>query len=158
MSVLPLQVLHMRINKLNTNNIPAWVGKIVECLSEFPQNYICKTNINVILYFKNNFHSDTNETIWGGKRVIYTDNFEIMHFECFISFTWCLFLCIQRETNRTCTSKNLLNSVPDCNEGKAKEDSKCATNLSKKGWGWKNEHLTKYNLIFEGTISKWGPS
>ena len=85
MSVLPLQVLHMRINKLNTNNIPAWVGKIVECLSEFPQNYICKTNINVILYFKNNFHSDTNETIWGGKRVIYTDNFEIMHFECFIS-------------------------------------------------------------------------
>ena len=58
-----------------------------------------------------------------------------------------LFLCIPRERNRTCTSKNLLNSVPDCNEGKAKEDSKCATNLSKKRGGWKDEHLGKYILI-----------
>ena len=46
-----------------------------------------------------------------------------------------------------CTSKNLLNPIPDCNEGKAKEDSKRATDLSKEGGGWKDQHLGKYIWI-----------
>ena len=48
--------------------------------------------------------------------------------------------------------KNLLNSVPDCNEGKTKEDSKSAADLGKKGGAGEDQHLKVVLFIFNEKI------
>ena len=63
-----------------------------------------------------------------------------------------LFLHIQREANRSWILKNLLNSVPDRDEGKTKEDSESATDLGKKGGAWEDQHLKVVLFIFNEKI------
>ena len=48
--------------------------------------------------------------------------------------------------------KNLLNPVPDRNEGKTKEDSECAADLGKKGGAGEDQHLKVVLFIFNEKI------
>ena len=63
-----------------------------------------------------------------------------------------LWLLIQREANRAWILNDLLNSVPDRDEGKTKEDAECAADLGKKGGAWEDQHLKVVLFIFNEKI------